>query len=559
MLENLKIHNLALMDCLDIDFHEGFSALTGETGAGKSILLESIGFVLGERSSKEIIRTGEAKASVEAKFSLKTGSPAAIWLQEHDLFDEESLIIYRELSASGRTSARINGTLVSAAELKELGDLLVDFHGQHAHQALLDERTHLSVVDSFLPDESLKTEMLRLRNETALKRKQLRELQEQRAAQEKRLLEIQTEIEEIDRVNPRIGEEEQLEADRKIARNSSFIEEKLTSAYDALNREQGILSSIYKVRSDLEALSGLDAQYDRRTQDVQSAYYTLEDVAFALRDALSQVSFLPSSLDDIENRLFTLEELKRKYGKTVGDILDYRKQIAAEREMLLSVESVAASVEAEEQAAFSRFKAAAQALSDARRNISEKLAGMVKLHLQSMGMPNAGFAADFQPVSAETLSENGLDNVVFLFSANKGEPLKSLAKTASGGEISRVMLALKAVLATADTVETLIFDEIDTGISGMIANTVAKEMRLLSRSHQILCITHLPQIAAHANRQYYIYKTESDDSTVSRAKLLSDEERPQELARIMGGTEQATAIAHARDLLSAAQKEEELH
>lgn len=557
MLKSLQVNNLALMDHLSIEFREGFSALTGETGAGKSILIESIGFVLGDRSNKDIIRTGEKKASVEALFSVDDDSPAAVYLKECGLYEDEEVVVFRDLNESGRSTARINGTLVSIAELKKLGTMLLDLHGQHAHQSLLNEETHLSIIDACASDEAQVRIMLSARQKTLAARHEREEMEKKLSTRARRLNTIEIELKEINDAALQPDEEEQLTSQRAILRNSSLIEEKLASAYERLYGENGALSNAREASAALSSLTEFAPEFSKYAGQIDDAYYAMEDVSFSVRDAKERLSYNPESLDDIENRLFLIENLMRKYGADISEILSYRDMIERERNNLLQADDIMDALKERERSAFAEFETAAKNLSAIRRNLAVKLSESVESHLKKMGVPNARFHAVFTDVPVMELSENGIDNAVFSFSANRGEDEKSLSRTASGGEISRVMLAIKASIDKTDSIDTLIFDEIDTGISGMIAHSVAEEMQLLSRTHQVLCVTHLPQIAAHAEHQYYIYKEDIEGKTVSRARLLLDEERPSELARIMGGAGEEPAIEHARQLLASSREKYE--
>jgi DNA repair protein RecN (Recombination protein N) len=556
VLRHLTISNIALIDKLSLDFEEGFSALTGETGAGKSILIEAVGLALGERAYRESIRTGAQKGSVEALFTVQEGTPAAEYLLEHELYDGEEVVLYRELYMSGKSVCRINGTLVSAAELKTVGDLLVDMHGQHAHQSLLNDKTHLGLLDAFAESDrdGLLTRMQQERRQALDARSAREKLQSSLKERARRLDVIAYELKEIDSAQLQPGEEEQLETRKKQLQNFAAIEENLQAAYDALYEEQGALNQISEAKRCLSALGEYGEEYQAAAQQTEEAYYSLEDVAYSLRDALNGLSFDPNALDEIESRLYQIEQLKRKYGANIEEILEYGETLRAEQAELLGGEDRLTELEQAEQAAISAFTADARLLSERRKEGANRLKQAIEANLKDMGMPFASFSAGFSPLSPEDLSENGVDEMSFLFSANKGEPEKPLVRVASGGEISRVMLAFKAALSHADAIDTLIFDEIDTGISGLIANSVAKKMQELSRAHQLLCVTHLAQIAARADRQYYIYKETLGESTRSAVKPLSEEERPAELARIMGSVNDPLAIQHARNLLRSAKE-----
>lgn len=552
MLQTLQVHNIALMDALRIDFREGFSALTGETGAGKSILIEAVGFVLGERANKESIRTGEQKASVEGTFLVEKDSGAERYLKEQGLYEGSELTLYRELNLNGRNLCRINGTLVSAGELKKLGELLVDMHGQHAHQSLLDANTHMGLLDAYGGLLPQKARMLACREKALSARNQRQQLQKAMAERARRLNVIAFESKEIQQAQLRSGEEEELFLQKRKLQDFALVESKLQQAYEAIYGEGGALNSSSVAMEALQTLSEYDEQYEKAAQNTENAYYTLEDVSYTLRDALQTLSFDPQTLEDIESRLFLLDSLKRKYGRTVEEVIAYGEALLAEEQSLLMGESSMALLEQQEKEAIAAFTREAELLSKERKEKAAELKTVIEGHIRDMGMPHGSFTAGFTAVEPALLEENGIDAMEFLFSANRGEEEKPLVKVASGGEISRIMLAFKAALTEVDSIGTLIFDEIDTGISGLIAHAVAKKMQQLSKTHQVLCVTHLAQIAAYADRQYYIYKETVEDKTYSHARELQQQERAQELARIMGSVGDDSAIEHAKNLLEGA-------
>lgn len=557
MLTRLQITNIALIDKSDIVFDAGFSALTGETGAGKSILIESVGFVLGDRASRESIRTGADKAAVEATFLLSDDSPARAFLEEHQLDNGDELVLYRELSLSGRNVCRINGTLVNTAELKTLGDLLVDLHGQHAHQSLLNAETHLGLIDAYAKSnaDGLKDRVEEARQHALKTDRDLKTLKNSLRERERRIDTIRYQLKEIDAVAPVDGEEEQLEADRAKMRNAESIVEGLNTAYEALFGDSGALNALSEAREALNRIGAYDPDYRAMSERTDEAYYAIEDVAYELRDGREAFRFDPELLEQTESRLAALQNLKRKYGATLGEILEYRDRLQAELDVLTDGDNQVESLEAAYQEAVKRFGELAKALSERRKAASRVLLNEAVKELNDMGMPHARLEAAFSDLPPQMLSETGVDTVEFLLSANRGEPVKPLTKVASGGEMSRIMLAIKAALSDADRIETLIFDEIDTGISGMVANTVAKKMRTLGQKHQVLCVTHLPQIAAYADAQYVAYKYSDAEKTHSSTRRLTEAERPKELARIMGGVEtDSAAMEHAKQLLESAKK-----
>ena len=557
MLTRLQVTNIALIDKSDIAFDAGFSVLTGETGAGKSILIESVSFVLGERASRESIRTGAEKASAEATFLLSADSPVRDYLKKQQLDDGDELVLYRELSLSGRNVCRINGTLVGTGELKAVGDLLVDLHGQHAHQSLLNPDTHLELIDAYAKSDAdgLKSRMEEARQAALKAEWDLQILRNGLRERERRIDAIRYQLKEIDSVSPEDGEEERLEADRLRMRNAETIVEGLNAAYDALFAEGGALSALSDARDALNRIGEYDEAYRKMSERTDDAYYSIEDVAYELRDSRDEFRFDPALLEQTESRLAALQNLKRKYGATIADILAYRDKIENELSVLNDGENRIEALEQAYRSAVDRFGTLAEQLSARRKAAAKLLMRETVRELGEMGMPHAVMETAFTPIPKEQLSETGIDTAAFLLSANRGEPVKPLVKVASGGEMSRIMLAMKAALSDADRIETLIFDEIDTGSSGMVANAVAEKMRALGRKHQVLCVTHLPQIAAHADAQYVAYKYSDAEKTHSITRRLTEGERPKEIARIMGSAEDdAAAMEHAKQLLASAKQ-----
>lgn len=553
MLRNLNISHIALIDELDIPFNAGFSVLTGETGAGKSILIEAVGFVLGERASRSSIQTGAQKASVEAMFSVDEGSAAADYLRSQQLWDDGDVTLFRELTLSGKNSCRINGTLVSASVLKAVGDLLCDLHGQHEHQSLLDNRTHLGLLDEYSKSNSDGlVDRLKQAKESAVKaveaRKALEHSLKERAI---RLETIDFRLNELDAANLLDGEEDELLAQKRLMQNAKAVMDGLNTAYDALFGDEGALQKLNSSKRALSPIADYDKVYSSAMERIEESYYNLEDTAFELRDAISSLSFDGETQELIEGRLSYLHDLKRKYGRTIDELIAYRESIRQEKETLLSGEENLELLRQREDRARSEFSNLANELHERRVQAAGRLCTAIVDELAQMGMGGAAFDTVFTPISAAELSDDGIDSVEFMLSANRGEPLKSLVKVASGGEISRIMLAFKVVLADSCSIDTLIFDEIDTGISGLIANTVAAKMKQLSLRHQVLCVTHLPQIAASADYHFGIYKQTVDNRTHSVTTLLSKQDRIKELARIMGSSDDdKLAMEHAASMLN---------
>lgn len=555
MLIRLRISKLAIIDALDVEFTSGFSAFTGETGAGKSILIEAIGFILGERAGREMIQSGAKKAWVEACFTLSENSAARALLREHELPDEEELVLYREMNDAGRGSCRINGTLVSASEFAELGDLLADLHGQHAHQSLLRVKNHTALLDSFCHcnADGMLDDLKAARAAALSAKKAMEALREGSALREYRLDLLRHQVREISAANLKAGEEEQLGEERRRMQNAQHITEGLQSAYDALYGDGGALSCLTDAQSALMPIASFHETYQSAAARTDEAYFAAEDAALSLRDALHSFRFDPELLEETENRLARIHDLKRKYGKDIPEILGYLQKAEAEAELLESGEESEEKLAAAFQNASADYMRLADLLTQRRKAAAAALKSSLENELRELGMPHATLTVQLHAQDVENFPMDGAQTAEFMLSANLGEAEKPLAKVASGGEISRIMLAFKAALAEADSIGTLIFDEIDTGISGLVANAVAQKMRRLGRSRQLLCVTHLPQIAAAADAQYLVYKQEADGKTRSDVMRLSEAERPAELARIMGGTaDNALALAHAVDLLAQA-------
>ncbi|MCL2672458.1 MAG: DNA repair protein RecN [Clostridiales bacterium] len=553
MLTRLRISKLAIIDALDVEFSSGFSAFTGETGAGKSILIEAIGFILGERAGRELIQSGAKKAWVEACFILPDSAAARAFLRERELPDENELILYREMNDAGRGSCRVNGTLVTTAEFAELGDLLADLHGQHAHQSLLRVKNHTDLLDTFYRNnaDGLLGELKSARTAALSAKKSLAALREGAMRREHRLDLLRYQIKEIRAADLQSGEEEQLNEDRKCMHNAQSITEGLQNAYEALYGDEGALSRLTAAQAALAPITAFHADYLAAAARTDESYFAAEDAAFALRDALADFRFDPEMLEDTENRLALIHGLKRKYGRDIPEILSYLRKAE------LEVEELEGGEESEERLTSALAKASAEytrlatLLTERRIAAAQALKSKLETELRKLGMPHAAVTVQLHAQNTENFPADGAETAEFMLSANLGEAEKPLAKVASGGEISRIMLAFKAALANADSIGTLIFDEIDSGISGLIANAVAQKMRRLGRSRQLLCVTHLPQIAAAADTQYLVYKQEADGKTRSDVARLTDAERPAELARIMGGTaDNAAAHAHAAELLA---------
>jgi len=560
LLKQLSIQNVALIDRQQIQFENGFSVLTGETGAGKSIIIEALNFVLGERASRELVKSGEEKASVEAAFRLAPNEPVLEVLQEQGIECEADgeLVLYREFSLSGKNVCRANGTLINASVLKLLGDALVDIHGQHAHQSLLDEKKHITLLDRFAGREALelKARVAQAYQKASEAKRLLNaaQLNEQERARRCDLLSYQ--IQEIEAANLIVGEEEQLEEQRSLLQNAQAVMEGLEGSSGALlggeNDETGALELFSVALHQLDAIAQYRADYAQLAEKMHALYYDLEDASYTLRSYRTDFSFEPGMLDEIETRLELISTLKRKYGANIAEILAYREQCIVELDQINNAEERRDQLTAEYAAHKQVYEERSNQLSETRKQAAQRLTERILPEFGDLGMPHAAFEVRFETLNGEIPSANGIDSVEFLLSTNRGEPVKALSKVASGGELSRIMLSFKSVLADLDGIPTMVFDEIDSGISGQIGTALAVKMRQIAKNHQVLCITHLPQIAAYANQQYYVYKEESGEHTRSNAVLLDESQRAREIARIMGSAGDAVALEHAQRLIDAA-------
>lgn len=560
MLKQLSIRNIALIDQQHMEFFSGFSVLTGETGAGKSIIIEALNFVLGERASRELIKSGEEKASVEAVFLLTPNEPVFDALSEQEIScDENELTLYREFSLSGKNICRANGTLINTNALKLIGDALVDIHGQHAHQSLLDEKKHILLLDRFAGKDALevKTRVAEAYHKATEARRLLSAAQFNEQERERRIDLLTYQIKEIDAANLTDGEEEQLEEQRGLLQNAQVVMEGLEGASLSLigddGESGGALSAFSVALHMLDGIARFRGEYQQLAEKLHALYYDLEDASYTLRDYKADFSFEPDMLDDIETRLELISTLKRKYGANIAEILNYRTKGQEELELIANADERREQLAAEYAAAKRDYDALSAELSAQRKAAAERLSARLLPELGDLGMPHAAFSASFEVLAGEIPSVNGIDSVEFLLSTNRGEPVKPLSKVASGGELSRIMLSFKSVLADLDGIPTMVFDEIDSGISGQIGTAVAVKMRQIAKNHQVLCITHLPQIAAYANQQYLVYKEETGEHTRSNAIRLMEHERAKEIARIMGsGAADAVALEHAQRLIDAA-------
>jgi DNA repair protein RecN (Recombination protein N) len=558
MLRDIHIRNFALIDDLSLSFGAGLNILTGETGAGKSIIIDALGFVLGDRvNASDAIRTGADRASVEAVFELRE-SHTAVWEKLRDLGlddgDDSMLMMARELSgSSGKSQCRVNGRLVPVAVLKDVGDSLVDVHGQHEHQSLLSADRHVDILDEWCGKTVL---TLRAELATAVARlgKINRDLEQLRAdARERaRMIDLyRFQVDEITAADLKSGEEELLAAERTRLANASKLATASTEAYDYLTgaeRARGALDLLNAAMVSVDHAVSMDENLQPIVEALRESISFAEDAARDLRRYQDAIEFNPERLEEIDNRLETFKQLKRKYGETLEEILTYLTEIGEKLSRLENSEAREAELLAAVDKAEREVQGFASRLTELRQAASSDFALKITRELADLGMSATRFEVAFTP---QPITAKGAEKIEFLISPNPGEPLKPLARIASGGEMSRVMLAIKSVMAGTVGMPTMIFDEIDVGVGGRTANVLGDKLAALASSAQILCITHLPQIAARAGTHFLIEKSVSGGRTVVSVKPLSTEQRVDEIVRMLGGTTPSEAIVqHAREMLT---------
>lgn len=553
MLELLHIENIAIIEAADIEFAPGFNALTGETGAGKSIVIDSLSAVLGQRTSRELIRTGAEKAFVSAAFS----GMAPELTEELGIQPEAdgTLLLQREIQTDGKNVCRVNGRPVTVGQLRALGARLLNIHGQHDGQQLLDEEQHIVYLDSFGRVESLAITYAEKYKDFTDIRRQIGALQMDEAEKARRVDTLQYQIEELRRAKLTPGEEEELTARRGMLRNAEKFLDAVAGADYALNGDDsggGALSALRQAQDALGGVRHLDDAFGQLYERLGEAYSEVYDIAATVEDKRGELDVSPGELDRVESRMDLLYRLKKKYGATVEDMLDYQARCEAELAQIEDAGDTLARLEQALSKAEKEARQAAQALSDARKAAAEQLTAQILAELQQLDMGKIRFAVDF---AEKPLDSDGMDTVRFLMSANVGEELRPIHKIASGGELARIMLAMKNVLSEQDHVGTMVFDEVDTGVSGRAAQKVAEKMARISRRKQVLCVTHLPQLAAMADTHFSVEKGERGGRTYTEVRRLDREPRRQELARLTGGSHVSqTMLDGAEELLVQAEK-----
>ena len=547
MLNLLHIENIAVIESADISFGTGFNVLTGETGAGKSIVIDAISAILGERAYRDMIRTGEEKASVRAVFSQVAPLD---WFNENGVPYDRETVIQRDIFLDGKNVCRVNGTLISVTMLRKLGIQLMNIHGQHDSASLFDEENHLIFLDDFSSNQALRQAYQEKYQAVAALRREIQRMTMDEGEKLRRMETLQYQIAEIEKAELEPGEDEALEERRKLLQNAERLSKGMDEAVEALyggEESDGAAGLLTQAEHALGRLSRFSDSFTSLHERVTDLMYQVRDAAEEAKDMRDDLSYSADELEQIESRLDVIYRLRKKYGTTCQEILDYlekaRKELADIEFADDRLEKLKQKLQKAEQEAW----AAAEALRQNRRENAEIMSARILQELKELDMPRVQFRCQFRELE---LQPNGADAVAFYLSANAGEALKPLSKVASGGELARIMLSMKNVLAEKDQIATLIFDEVDTGVSGRAAQKVAEKLRKLAQHKQVLCVTHLPQMAALADTHMLISKCERDGRTYTSVTPLDTEGRKRELARIIGGTHiTETTLKSAEEML----------
>lgn len=565
MLKSLQIKDYALIENINIEFEKGLNIITGETGAGKSILIDAMGLLLGERASTEVVRKGSRKSIVEGIFDVNANNKVGSLLDANDVDFYDEMILRREISLKGNNRCFVNDTPVNLNLVKELGFLLVDLHGQHEHQSLLRKETHIEMLDDF---SEIDKELSQFRASAENLKSKLRELKslkekEKTLKEKKELYEFQ--IKEIDAVDPQEGEEETLENELNILENSERLLEITTEIFSQLyESDNSIYDQLGEVKEKLGELRDIDASFKEKIEEAETALTNINDIADYIRSYRDQIDLESDRLNEVRDRINSFNVLKKKYGGSIENVMKHRKKIGEEYETAENFSGKLAELAEEVDHLRNECGSEAEKLTKKRKAASKEIKKGVEEALSYLGINDSKFEIKFNRVEPSDeieeflfvgnkkykFSSRGIDKIEFYLSTNLGEDVKPLHKVASGGEVSRIMLSLKMILAKNDRLPLLIFDEIDTGVSGRIAQKVGQSLKSLSQYHQIIAITHLPQIASLAKHHYFVQKLEKENRSVSTIQKLSEEERIQEVAKLLGGEEITDAnLKSARELM----------
>ena len=536
MIHHISIKNFAIIEQTEIDFAEGLNIITGETGSGKSIVIEAISLALGSRADSSYVRTGTDKAVIQLSGEL----------------DGEEILLTREISAAGKNLCRYNDEIVTLNRLNQIARRLADIHGQYDNQSLLNPDYHIVLVDAYRHDvtDRLKEAVQKAYSQYAQIRSQLGSLLTAEKENRRKLDFLRFEADEIEKASLRPDEDQELEERISLLQNSEKIFENIEKSYGVLyDSSPSVMDGLRGAMRSVEEIASFSSDIGAVSQEFSDVYYRLEDICRSLRDIKDRLTFNPEELDDAISRLELINSMKKKYGDSIEEVLQYFDSISSQIAVIENFETNKASLEQELKTAAAALRRACAELTEARKESAAQLSDCIQRELVDLNFSDAQLEIRILPLEKPT--ENGMDQVEILITTNRGEPLKPLTRVASGGEMSRIMLAFKNVISSYDNIPTLIFDEIDTGISGITASIVGRKLKEISRSRQILCITHLPQIAACGDHNYRIHKESDDTSTYTRVEALNPEETVCEIARLLGGaTITETTLENARELIA---------
>ncbi|MCA0982804.1 DNA repair protein RecN [Halobacillus yeomjeoni] len=570
MLTELSIRDFAIINQISITFKEGLTVLTGETGAGKSIIIDAIQLLAGGRGSVEFVRHGTKKAEIEGLFTVDDDHPVFSKGKQFGVeIDEDGMVVlHRTITHQGKSICRVNGKLVTLAILKEFGHTLIDIHSQHETQSLMDPDRHIELLDMFAGEElaASKSEYSEVYGKYKSLMKRYKELSENEQEMAQRLDLLDFQLHELQEAKLQPHEDDELSEERKKLMNYEKIYQGIHDAYYSLYGEQKGLDWLSHAMTSLESTSDYDESLAKMSEELSNSYYLIEEMTFQLSSQMADLEFDPERLNEIEARLNELNRLKKKYGATVEDMLEYSATIEEEIDEIRNKDSHLSKMENQIHELSQDAVLEAKNIHDIRLNASEKLSGYIHEELKDLYLEKASFAAEIEVKEGRPndpvfegrpvqLNSSGFDIVKFLITTNPGEPLKELHKVASGGEMSRIMLALKRIFSRHQGVTSVIFDEVDTGVSGRVAQSIAEKIYGISQGSQVLCISHLPQVAAMSDTHVRIEKKVDNDRTFTAVKELSEEEKADELSRMMTGAELTeTTLEHARELLEMAEK-----
>ncbi|NCJ15324.1 DNA repair protein RecN [Staphylococcus pseudintermedius] len=557
MLQSLSIKQFAIIDTLDIQFSDGLTVLSGETGAGKSIIIDAIGQLIGMRASSEFVRHGEKKAIIEGIFDIDDAKDAIRQLETLGIdINEDFLIVKREIFSSGKSICRINNQTVTLQDLRQVMQSLLDIHGQHETQSLLKQKYHVELLDRYADGEYIE-ELQQYAQSYEQHQEKIKELEALESADQallQRLDLMKFQYDELKEAQLKEGEIEQLETDIKRIQNSENLSLALNAAYVTLTDEHAITDRLYTLSAELQNVNQiLPETFEKLKEEVDQFYYTLEDAKHQIYEEINQTEFDEQYLNELESRMNLLNNLKRKYGKDISDLLIYQEKIADEINKIENYEESTSKLREEIQQLSQQVQEDGQKLTKARRIVARQLRDRIVNEIQYLQMKDANLEISFKPY--ETPQKDGLERIEFLISPNKGEPLKSLNKIASGGELSRIMLALKSIFVRAHGQTAILFDEVDSGVSGQAAQKMAEKMKDIASVIQVICISHLPQVASMSDHHLYISKHEKDDRTTTTVRELTGDARIDEIARmISGATVTELTRENAKEMIEQNQK-----